>query len=69
MKLKVRIELSPRPVIGRPRLLVSLITKGCFRISAPKAENGFVGEENCFVAAAATKHGDEKPNDFSERGL
>jgi hypothetical protein len=25
--------------------------------------------ENCFVAAAAKKHGGQNPNDFSERGL
>jgi hypothetical protein len=26
-----------------------VIANGCFRISAPKAENGFVTGENCFV--------------------
>jgi hypothetical protein len=31
-------------------VVVSLITIRCFRMPAPKAENGFVAGENCFVA-------------------
>jgi hypothetical protein len=35
---------------GGPRRFVGeVITNGCFRISAPKAENGFVAPANCFV--------------------
>jgi hypothetical protein len=28
-------------------------------------ENGFVGNKNCFIAQAATTHGDENPRCFS----
>jgi hypothetical protein len=31
-----------------------------FGTSAPKAENGFVGVENCFVAAFSAKHSGRK---------
>jgi hypothetical protein len=35
---------------GGPRRFVGeVITNGCFRISAPKAENGFVAPADCFV--------------------
>src|SRR5437016_1173278 len=47
---------------------VSLITKGCFRISAPKAENGFMTGENCFAGTTATTHCGKKPSDFRECG-
>jgi hypothetical protein len=33
-------------------VVVVLITIRRFRRSAPKAENGFVAQENCFIAAA-----------------
>jgi hypothetical protein len=29
-----------------------VITIGCFRTSAPKTENGFIAQENCFVSRA-----------------
>src|SRR5581483_7775045 len=63
IKLKGRIDISP----GRTsrRWLGSLITKGCFRTSARKAENGFVAAENCFVATFATKHWAGNLHDFS----
>jgi hypothetical protein len=37
-------------VAGSARRLVDhVIAIGCFRTSAPKMENGFVAQENCFV--------------------
>jgi hypothetical protein len=44
---------------------VQLITKRCFRTFAPKAGNGFVAPENCFVAGGRTKQFLEKINDFN----
>jgi hypothetical protein len=46
--------------------VVRSITIRCFRMSAPKAENGFVGQENCFVGRGPTKQSFEKFNDFSQ---
>jgi hypothetical protein len=37
-----------------------------FRSSAPKAKNGFVVQENCFVARGRTKQHCENPNDFNQ---
>jgi hypothetical protein len=52
-------------VAGSARRLVgNLIAAGCFRTSAPKAENGFVAQENCFVDLGGTKHRREKSNQF-----
>jgi hypothetical protein len=43
---------------GGPRRFVGeVITNGCFRISAPKAENGFDAPENCFVERAGRNIG------------
>jgi hypothetical protein len=42
-----------------------LITIRCFRTSAPKAGNGFVAQENCFVATRMTKQFFEKFSDFN----
>jgi hypothetical protein len=39
------------------RLVGNLITVGCFRTSAPKTENGFVGRENCFIGPAGRNNG------------
>jgi hypothetical protein len=38
----------------------------CFRVSAPKAENGFVGAEFCFVGHTGRNIGEQNSNDFSE---
>jgi hypothetical protein len=38
---------------GSARLLVEhVIATGCFGTSAPKTENGFVAQQNCFVGLA-----------------
>jgi hypothetical protein len=39
------------------RLVGNLITVGCFRTSAPKTENGFVAQQNCFVGSIARNNG------------
>jgi hypothetical protein len=36
--------------------LGKLLISERFGMSARQAENGFVGQENCFVAGLATKH-------------
>jgi hypothetical protein len=51
------------PALSR-RFVARLIAKRCFRMSARKAGNGFVGGENCFVAAGSTKQFAENLNDF-----
>jgi hypothetical protein len=35
-----------------------------FGTSARKSKNGFIGGENCFVAASATKHSGQKCEQF-----
>ncbi len=51
MKLSARMVLSPNSVAGGAAVVVvKLITMGGFARDAPKAENGFVVRENCFVA-------------------
>jgi hypothetical protein len=37
-----------------------VLTSHRFGTSAQKGENGFVAEENCFVAGGATKHSGQK---------
>jgi hypothetical protein len=45
-------------VAGSARRLVGhVIEVGCFRTSAPKTENGFVAQENCFVGPAGRNNG------------
>ena len=44
--------------------LAKLIVSERFGTSAREAENGFVPQENCFVAAAATKHSGKKDERF-----
>jgi hypothetical protein len=57
-------------VAGSSRRLVGhVITVGCFRTSAPKTENGFVAQENCFVGLGWTKQWPEKFNEFSHDAL
>jgi hypothetical protein len=48
------------------RFVGDLITTRCFRISAPKTENGFVGQENCFIETSRRNNSARKLNDFSE---
>jgi len=58
MKLMVRMCLSPVSVAGVPAVsLARVIANGCFRISAPKGENGFIAGENCFVGRAGRNIG------------
>jgi hypothetical protein len=45
--------------------VAELITIRGFRTSAPKAGNGFVAQENCFVATMMTKQFFEKLSDFN----
>ncbi len=45
-------------------VVVKLITMGGFARDAPKAENGFIFRENCFVLPETTKHSPENPNHF-----
>jgi hypothetical protein len=47
------------------RFVAIFITGRCFRISAPETENGFVGEENCFVGTGRRNNLAKKLNDFS----
>jgi len=47
------------------RSVVGLITIRCFRSSARKAKNGFVGPRNCFVTPDRTKQNPKKINAFS----
>jgi hypothetical protein len=45
-------------VAGSARRLVEhVIAIGCFRTSAPKTENGFVGRKNCFISPAGRNNG------------
>ncbi len=55
MKAKARMKLIVRP----RRFVGNLITVSCFRISAPKAENGFVAAEICFVGQKRRNIGDK----------
>jgi hypothetical protein len=50
--------------VGR-RFVVEWITIRRFRMSAPKAGNGFVGLENCFAANGRTKQSLRKLRDFN----
>ena len=50
---------------ARAVLVGKLIPIRCFRMSAPKAGNGFVIQEKCFVDGQATKHLSENFNKFS----
>jgi hypothetical protein len=55
--------MSPVWAAGAARRFVArLIAIRCFRMSAPKAGNGFVTQENCFVAGHATKQLPDNPN-------
>jgi hypothetical protein len=47
-----------------PVFVVGLITMTRFRSSAAQAQNGFVGQWNCFVVGVATKQFPADPGDF-----
>jgi len=64
MKLSARMDLSPNCVAGSAAVVVNLITISGFFRDAPKAQNGFVPGENCFVARDATKQFPENINHF-----
>jgi hypothetical protein len=49
---------------GSAVVVVSLITISGFSRDAPKAQNGFVPGENCFVARELTKQFPENVNHF-----
>jgi hypothetical protein len=59
------MDPSPNCVAGGAAVVVvSLITIRGFSRDAPKAQNGFVPGENCFVACRATKQFSENINHF-----
>ncbi|WP_129590821.1 hypothetical protein [Bradyrhizobium shewense] len=65
MKLSARMVLSPNSVAGgAPFVVVKLITMGGFARDAPKAQNGFILRENCFVRPETTTQFSEKTNHF-----
>jgi hypothetical protein len=51
------------------RLVGHQITVGCFRTSAPKTENGFIAQGNCFVGSSERNIGGKKFNEFSRDAL
>ncbi|MDN5001831.1 hypothetical protein ACFQZO_13135 [Bradyrhizobium sp. GCM10027634] len=59
------MDFSPKCVAGGAAVVVvTLITISGFSRDAPKAQNGFVPDENCFVAGPATKQFPENINHF-----
>ncbi|WP_271605374.1 hypothetical protein [Bradyrhizobium sp. CCBAU 11434] len=59
------MDLSPNCVAGGAAVVVvTLITISGFSRDAPKAQNGFVPDQNCFVARGATKQSAENINHF-----
>ena len=73
MKAKARMKLVVR--IGSLRFragvtavsLVTWIAVGCFRTSTPKAENGFMAQDNCFVGLRGRNIGAKNPMNSAER--
>ncbi|RTE91452.1 hypothetical protein D6B98_18655 [Bradyrhizobium sp. LVM 105] len=67
MKLNARMVWSPNSVAGgAPFVVVELITMGGFARDAPKAQNGFILRENCFVGSEATTQFSKSANYFSQ---
>ncbi|WP_375304172.1 hypothetical protein WI560_17365 [Bradyrhizobium sp. A11] len=67
MKLSARMVSSPNSVAGgAPFVVVKLITMGGFARDAPKAQNGFILPENCFVGSEATTQFSKTANHFRQ---
>jgi hypothetical protein len=64
MKLSARIDLSELRGRRAAVVVATLITIAGFFRDAPKAKNGFIAGENCFVGPGRTKQFPENLNHF-----
>ena len=58
---------SPVPCRRLRRFVGNLIAVGCFRISTPQAQNGFMAQGNCFVGLLGRNIGAKNPMNSAER--
>src|ERR1700761_5196951 len=62
MAITLDMTVSPRPL--RCGFLGQIVTEPTFRDVCTKSGKWFRAQENCFVAAGATKHSDRKCQQF-----